>query len=361
MTWNLVPATEFATHSQQWRQLNADTVRSPLLELEFIEPLLREFCSGKELLAWYEVDGKPDVMAILTPNGRLGWATFQPSQAPIGLWLERPGVDLDRVLGELIGKLPGFPLVLGLVQRDPALAPRPADDGRLQTIDYVDTSKITLHGSFEDYWASRGKNLRSNMKKQRAKLLKEGVVARMECSRAPEQMAAAIADYGRLESAGWKAEIGTAIAPDNAQGRFYLSMLEGFCRRGAATANRYWFDDKLVAMNLCIEGDGCMIILKTTYDESVSSQFSPAFLMLEETCQQLYAEQRFNRLEFYGKVMEWHRRWTDEVRTMYHVNRYRWSALLSMHTMMKNRAAANVPPPAYPQLALSADAKSAAE
>ena len=105
-------------------------------------------------------------------------------------------------------------------------------------------------------------------------------------------MAAAVADYGRLESAGWKAQGGTAIHPDNAQGRFYRAMLEGFCRRGAASVIRYWFDDKVVAMNLCIEGHGSLIVLKTTYDESVPSHYSPAFLMREETCQQMFDEKQ---------------------------------------------------------------------
>jgi CelD/BcsL family acetyltransferase involved in cellulose biosynthesis len=363
MTWTLLRATEFGANAARWQALNAATAASPLLERDFVEPLLTEFGTGKELLASYECDGELLAMAILTPRGRGTWETFQPSQAPIGLWISRPALQLDALLDELISTLPGFPLVLAVTQSDPALAPRPLNGGALQTLDYVDTSKITLLGSFEDYWNSRGKNLRANMKKQRAKLLKEGIATRMQSSRAPEDMAQAIADYGRLESAGWKAQGGTAIHPDNAQGRFYRTMLKGFCQRGAATVNRYWFDDKLVAMNLCIEGDGCMIILKTTYDESVSSQFSPAFLMLEETCQQLHAERKFNRLEFYGKVMEWHRRWTDEVRTLYHVNRYRWPVLVALHTMIKNRAAEPVrqPASAAAPVTVGADAQSSTE
>lgn len=339
MSWTLVPATEFASHAERWQALNAASAASPLLERDFVEPLLAEFGPAKALLASYTRDGQVLAMAILTPRGKGTWETFQPSQAPLGLWLQHPAAEVDVLTAELLRKLPGISLVLALTQTDPALMPRPAHSAAVETRDYIDTSKITLSGSFEDYWNTRGKNLRANMKKQRAKLLKEGIVTRMQSSRDPAEMAQAIADYGRLESAGWKAQGGTAIHPDNAQGRFYLNMLERFCARGAATVNRYWFDDQLAAMNLCIEGDGSTIILKTSYDESISSQYSPAFLMLEETCQQLYSEGKFDRLEFYGKVMEWHRRWTDEVRTLYHVNSYRWPLLLTLRTMIKNRAA----------------------
>jgi hypothetical protein len=152
-------------------------------------------------------------------------------------------------------------------------------------------------------------------------------------------VAQAVAEYGRLESAGWKAGGGTAVSADNDQGRYYRAMLEGFCRRGAGSIYRYWFDQQLVAMDLCIEDDRQIIVLKTTYDESVPKSLSPTLLMREEACRALFGEGRFARLEFYGKVMEWHTRWTEEVRTLYHVNYYRWPALGRLHALWQSRPA----------------------
>jgi CelD/BcsL family acetyltransferase involved in cellulose biosynthesis len=345
MTWILSPATGFAAHAAKWQQLNTGSSATPLLDVDFVAPLLAEYGDGKELLARYERDGQTLAMAIVHRHRAGAWATFQPSQAPIGMWIQRPGLDATALAEQLLRVLPGFPLVFGVTQCDPMLAPRPLDAGALHTLDYIDTARITIAGSFDDYWSTRGKNLRTNMKKQRAKLLKEGIEPRMEASRAPEDVAAGVADYGRLESAGWKAGHGTAIHPDNDQGRFYRSMLENFCRKGQGRILRYWFGERLVAMNLCIEGNGQLIILKTTYDESVGTQFSPAMLLCEDTCKELFAQQDFARLEFYGRVKEWHRRWTDEVRTMYHVNHYRWPALLQLRALMNNRAAAREPTP----------------
>lgn len=33
---------------------------------------------------------------------------------------------------------------------------------------------------------------------------------------------------------------------------------------------------------------------------------------------------RVRSIEFYGRVMDWTRRWTDQKRTLYHINSYRW-------------------------------------
>jgi CelD/BcsL family acetyltransferase involved in cellulose biosynthesis len=336
MKWIFLPSSQFASYADRWQQLNAENSNSPLLMPEFVQPLLTEFGTGKELLAYCELEGVMQAMTIVSPRGYGLWETFQPSQAPIGPWLHRAELDLPTLLTELMEQLPGFPLSFGLTHLDPELVPRPADTGRLRTLNYIDTARIDVTGSFDDYWNTRGKNLRSNLKKQRAKLQKDGVTNRMQVSRASEEVADAIANYGKLESAGWKAQGGTAIHPDNAQGRFYRSMLEAFCRRDAGRIYRYWFDDRLVAMDLCIEGADSIIVLKTTYDESIPNSLSPTLLMREEACRQLFDERRFSKIEFYGKVMEWHRRWTDEVRTMYHATGYRWAVLLELRIILGN-------------------------
>ena len=126
----------------------------------------------------------------------------------------------------------------------------------------------------------------------------------------------------------------TAIAAGNVQGRFYRSMLVAFAAQGKARVYQYRFNERIVAMDLCIVGGGALIILKTTYDEAYKA-VSPAFLMREQAFRQLFEKKEVDRIEFYGKVMEWHTRWTDEVRTMYHVNRYRWPAISATRRLVR--------------------------
>jgi CelD/BcsL family acetyltransferase involved in cellulose biosynthesis len=339
MNWSIYPIGEFQNHRDEWQRLNLEGVASPLLHQDFVVPLLQEFGSGSEVIACCKREDQTQAMGILTPRGRGAWETFQPSQAPLGMWVQRVGADCSQLLAGLIKKLPGFPLVLGVTQQDPQLFARPQDEANLKTLDYIQTAKVSLEGCFEDYWNARGKNLRQNMKKQRSKLEKEGVATRLQLSTAPEDVAQALSDYGRLESAGWKAQLGTAIHPDNAQGRFYGTMLEAFCRRGAGRIYRYWYNERVVAMNLCIEGDGTLIILKTTYDESIKDGTSPAFLLRQEQMVDLFDEGQLTSIEFYGKVMDWHLKWTEEVRTLYHINHYRFSLLPLLHNIMKKPAA----------------------
>ncbi|MFL6631183.1 MAG: GNAT family N-acetyltransferase [Massilia sp.] len=346
--WTVVPAREFAQHAARWRRLHAAGAASPLLAADFVQPLLDMFGTGRELLAWHGRGDDTNAMTIVAP-GRPGvWNTFQPAQAPVGLWLQRDARSADGLLPGLLRALPGPALMLGLTQCDPMLAARPAGP---HSFDYIETARITLQGAFDDYWNARGKNLRNNLKKQRNRLRQDGIATRLEIVRDPALMADAVADYGRLETGGWKASEGTAVAADNDQGRFYRAMLEAFARRAAASVYRYWFDGPdgphLAAMDLCVEGGGCIVILKTAYDEALGPQLSPALLMREEATRGLFDEGRFERIEFYGRVMEWHTRWTDEIRTMYHLNGYRWPLLGRLHALAARRAAdVSAAPPA---------------
>lgn len=327
--WRFVPATEFDRHAAAWRDLNRAGANSPVLEPEFIVAALAHFANGNETLAILERDGRALAMGVVRLKRTFVWETFQPSQNPLGAWVvarEFPVTDAAR---SLLSQSPGFPLLLGVTQLDPDHYPRPANVGSVSTVDYIQTARITVQGTFDDYWNARGKNLRQNMKRQRNLLQRENVGVRLEQLTRPEDIAPAVAEYGRLESAGWKAGGGTAIAPDNAQGKFYIQMLRAFAERGAAHVYKYWYDTHLAAMDLCISHNGVIVILKTTYDESIKNS-SPAMLMRQDAFKEIHDHKTFTRIEFYGKLMEWHTRWSDEARTLYHLNCFRWAPLTKL-------------------------------
>lgn len=335
MSWIIEPASAFASRAGEWRALNDATLASPLLAPEFVAALLAHFGNGTEVLARFEHGGQVAAMALLARRNALAWDTFQPSQAPVGLWLARSDCSPSMLMAGLLRALPGMALSLGLLQRDPALEARPASAGALASTDYIDTARVTVQGGFDAYWAARGKNLRGNLKKQRARLAREGVATRIEVLTEPRQVEAAIAAYARLEQSGWKAQQGTAVQQAGAQGRFYRALFESFCARGQGRIYCYWFGERLVAMDLCLVQDGVLVILKTAYDEAAPHGLSPALLMREDQFRAVFGEGAIGAIEFYGKVMEWHTRWTDEVRTMYHVTAFRWPVLVTLKRLLK--------------------------
>ena len=337
MNWSFRSIDAFAEFAGQWDELNALGGNSILLTSRFMAPLLNFFARGDELLAIYGDADRPGAMAVMARKGRFSWQTFQPGQAPLGAWLVRPDVPLGPALDKLVTALPGPCLIAAVSQQDPDLNPRPEDAGSIRTINYIETARITLPQSFDDYWRARGKNLRHTMKRQRNRLDREGISTRLEVLTAETDMARAVADYGVLESASWKGRIDSAVHTDNRQGRFYRALLEAHARDDRVAVHRYWYDNKLVASDLCIHDDKVFVILKTTYD-SAESKTSPAHLMRQDAFRDLINGQSVGTIEFYGRAMDWHRKWSSELRRMFHVNCYRWPLVAGIHGVLSRPA-----------------------
>ncbi|MDB5895870.1 MAG: hypothetical protein JWQ88_3401, partial [Rhodoferax sp.] len=110
---------------------------------------------------------------------------------------------------------------------------------------------------------------------------------------------------------------------DNEQGRFYRQLFETAAQHDEAVIYEYRFNDKTVAMNLCLRRTGNLVILKTTYDESIQA-YSPAFMLSQDAVEKIFAAGDTARVEYYGRLMEWHTKWTENKRTLYHLTAYRW-------------------------------------
>lgn len=319
MTWHLYPIAEFKHYSDSWNRLNNQGVNTPLLSSDFVIPLLDYFSNSKNKLAIHGDVQKPDAMTIVTRTKFGVWETLQPSQAPLGLWLQDKTISTSALLSQLRKILPFPTLLVGVTQQDPDLLPRPEKSGSLSTLDYIKTARVTVNGSFDDYWSQRGKNLRQNLNRQRNRLEREGIKATLKIITAADDIPQAIIDYGSLESAGWKNAGGTAIHIDNNQGKFYRDMLINLSQHQDALIFQYYYGDQLVTTDLCIKDNHSLIILKTTYDETITTS-SPALLMRQDSFKYIFDNNLVDAIEFYGKVMDWHTKWSDEIRTMYHIN-----------------------------------------
>jgi CelD/BcsL family acetyltransferase involved in cellulose biosynthesis len=335
--WQNLPASALSGDlTASWDALNATRGDLPFLATYFIVAALKEFGSGQErLLVAHDAKG-PTAMLILRQKRFFEWETFQPSQLPLGAWVARKDISLLEIARSVQHSLSRLCLILGITQVDPLLAPRDADTQGSLSTDYIDTAWVDIEGDFAAYWNARGKNLRQNMHKQRAKLAAEGISLSMRCLTNAAEMADAVARYGTLESSGWKGKQGTAIHRDNAQGRFYTFIMENACHRGEGSVFEYFFGDKLVAANLLVQRNKVLVRLKTTYDETVKP-YTPAFLLQQEQLEHSFHENRIKHMEFFGKVMEWHTRWTDKRRTIYHLTVFRWGWLKKLRFLLRKK------------------------
>lgn len=380
LQWHRMPASALHANAdlrQQWDALNDAQGRLPFLASHAIVSALQCLGSGKECLligAMTEHEVSDEIveeadadaalahpcravvaMLVLTPQRWLRWQTFQPSQLPLGAWVCAPQLPVLALARSLMRGPLGACLALSLTPLDPLLTRRPADEADSDTRDYIDTAWVETQPDFAQYWQARGKNLRHNLRKQRQRLQTEGVSVTVQTLRQPEEMAAAVTRYGALESQGWKAQLGTAIHDHNAQGRFYRALLAGASQQQEAVVFQLLFDERVVAMNLGLQRADTLVVLKTTYDENLS-QYSPAVLLQEAVLRDYHDTQATGhrrRLEFFGRVMDWHSKWTQQQRTLYHLTVYRWPWLKQLALARQHRAAnraAKLDAEAAPQL-----------
>jgi len=322
--WRTFNVDQFPQWVSTWDELNGRTANSLLLDSTFVTPLLNHFSSGRELLA-LGFSGKQCVAATIVHKTGFGrWETFQPSQSPLGCWLCSSGENLQNLLDSLANALPGLTLAIGITQQDPALLPRPNVTSRLTSLDYITTAKLHIPRDFGEYWKSRSKNVRQNVNRARNRLVKQGIDPTFEVISDADRMESMVGLYGTIESEGWKSETGTAVAGNNAQGLFYTELLQ-LLAPGRAEIWRYRYNDDTVAMDLCLKQDDYLLILKTTYDENWN-RYSPAFSMHVDGIEH-YSNSDLKSFEFYGPTMDWHRKLTDQTRTMYHLNWYRFGFL----------------------------------
>jgi hypothetical protein len=337
MGWLFRKASEsFEQYRDTWDELNREQGNHLLLDSMFVGPLVRHFASERTLLG-ISNDPKNPGMALVERSRKGFWHTFQPSQAPLGLVLLTNRENAAEQIYALVRCLPGYALGFSVLQQDPdfTIFEKLVHDFRIDLLEYIKTSRLTLTGIFEDYWFSRGRDLVTNLEKRRRRLEKEGIQLQLVADRAPNRVVECIREYGKLESMGWKGRQGTAISTNNQQGAFYREMLENFCKRNEGVIYRLLLDGRTVASNLCIERDRMMIILKTSYSEDFKT-FSPGFLIKQEIIRNLFLENKINVIEFYGRVREgWTTKWTDEIRSMYHINFYRYSWVATARRALK--------------------------
>ena len=322
MNWEVLPlAHSLGPYRQAWDTLNASLYRShPFFESAFVEPLLNCFATGSEHLCLHTRGGVIDGMLIVTPQHHGKWSLFVPAQAQIApLFLKAP-----QDLRSLIRQLPGLTLALEFPCQDPLYMPfsLPIDDMPLVAVDHTQTVSVRIEGTFKDYWRTRSRNLRKNIKHYFRRVHQAGMTPRLVYLADVVAMPEAVNRYGELEFRGWKGRIGTAIQAGNIQGCFYREVLRGFAASGRAAVYELYFDDILVASRLGIIGQEMLVILKTAYHEDYA-HYAPGRLLLHDLLQREFELQRVTTIEFYTNANAGQLSWSTHRRYIHHVQLFK--------------------------------------
>jgi hypothetical protein len=352
--WQVHAASPPADWWQQWDALNQRYFGGhPLLSASMAQRLVAHCAVDAMCYAALRGPSTAQAMAILAklPGGR--WTIFTPSQAPLSLVLVDPSLAVPYApLKSLLASLPGFGLSLDVPAMDPSLLPAAAARAaRVETVSLGTTIQVAVTDGFEAYWNTRSRDLKQNIRRYFKRATEAGMPCRLECVTDPAKIGDAVDRYGLLESEGWKGRDGTALHPQNVQGRLYRELLESFAQQGNAVAYELYAGDQLAASRLMISGPTLHAMLKTTYRESLR-QHAVGRLLLYLALEDLLKAPQPRPVEFFTRANQDLLTWATATRDLVSSTLYRNGAVelaVAMRRRLRARAAPQAPAPAQPQ------------
>jgi hypothetical protein len=332
VSWELLPLAEWSRLSATWDELaQLYCAGHPLLDALFLGPLLDSFGGERTYVAVQTAHGTPVRMMLIEDLGWGAWETFSPPQLQIAGVVAAPGSELAAAQRDLWRSLPGVNWLIGLQRWDEFYQGHVSGLGaEFERVPYATTMSVSVQGTFEDYWKTRPKKLRSNVGRYFRRVEEAGIEWRFTELSALADVDAAIIRYGELESRGWKGEEGSAIHEGNEQGTFYRAVMANFARHGSARVYELHFNDDLVASRISIESSGMLVFLKTTYDEQ-RSEFAPGRLLLRLVLERIFERSACKTAEFYTNASTDQLQWSTQSRQIVHINCHRSRWLRSVH------------------------------
>lgn len=318
--WRVLPLNRsLGEHRAVWDRLNDERFGShPMLTADFVDGLLSHFGRGDEQLCVLGNLHSPEAMGIYRRDGAGRWSSFLPSQAQIAPALIADGRQLER----LPESLPGTAWQVDHLGIDPLLCILPVSRRLTMRWHRALTMRIALEGGFDAYWSARPDELRQNLRRCEDRALAEDGPVRHVRYSSPEDVGKAVDRYGELESRGWKGRQGTALHPDNGQGRFYRELLQHRASSGGAEVHELWIGERLAASRLLAVGRACIVALKTTYDESMP-KLAPGRLLMRTVIADVFERHAGKSFEFYTDVNRDQAAWATNLRPIRNVRQYR--------------------------------------
>ncbi len=317
--WRRYPFDNSEQFWAEWDQLNSLYNQShPMLDSVFVRALIKYFPEKLDVLCCQE-NQKTRALLLVHSSGWGVTHVFAPSQTRISLCLVPSTVNISALLSALRFRHWRLDCLFidPLFQRSMLLDGQP---GAVKTVSATNMD-ISISGDFEQYLSSLSRKLRKDFRRFLKKSDENFDSVDFRVIEQPREVVRAVADYGVLESRGWKGDGGTAIHPDNVQGQFYQEVMAGFAADDQAIVFELSSGERLLASRLCIYNIDRMVALKTTFDEELK-EYAFGKILLYKVVQYLFENKTTKRLDFYTNATQDQLRWASEQRLQYHVSFY---------------------------------------
>jgi CelD/BcsL family acetyltransferase involved in cellulose biosynthesis len=115
-----------------------------------------------------------------------------------------------------------------------------------------------------------------------------------------------------LEAAGWKGDVGTAIACDSKLRNRYLAIAHAFAAKGRLACYFLKAGQRRVAFHFALADDDTYYLFKPGFDPLLAS-YGLGHLLVDAVARDLI-NRGIRELDFLGDDMPWKREWTDHTR-----------------------------------------------
>jgi hypothetical protein len=183
---------------------------------------------------------------------------------------------------------------------------------------------LALPDSFEQLEADSSSSLRSQVRRRRRGLEREGQLT-FRVSGGPDSLEGDLETFLALEASGWKGRDGTAIVSKPATDQLYRRYAEGAAARGWLRLYLLELDGEAIAADFGIAFAGTGVFVKTGFDES-RARLSPGLVLRAEVLRSSI-EEGLTGYDFLGDPDTYKTRWTPDTRPRVSLWAYRGEAL----------------------------------
>jgi CelD/BcsL family acetyltransferase involved in cellulose biosynthesis len=177
---------------------------------------------------------------------------------------------------------------------DAALTTRPATMAFAEPL--RDTAWLDCRGTVDQALAQVGRAHHANVRRLRRRAETRAPL-RFDVIDDLAGLDAALNDFLAVESSGWKADAGTAIAHHQPLQRFYQTLMQQFGQRHACRIHLLRHGDDVIAAQFVLVGGRQMNLLKIGYQESCAD-IAPGHLIMREAVEAACADPDIDRLSF---------------------------------------------------------------